>query len=86
MRQRLPNGGVAPEGGRVSHRETLGEALERVRQDIERLPWLPRLIMRRRWRKAVELVERFRIEGIADNFAIYIYACPPSCECEGGDG
>lgn len=54
-------------------RETLGEALERVRQDIERLPWLPRLIMRRRYRKAVEPMER-------------LYACPPSCECEGGDG
>lgn len=66
-------------------RETLGEALERVRQDIERLPWLPRLIMRRRYRKAVEPMERLRNEGIADYFSIYIYACPPSCECEGGD-
>lgn len=66
-------------------RETLGEALERVRQDIERLPWLPRLIMRRRYRKGVERMERLRVEGIADNFAIYIDACPLSCECEGGE-
>ena len=60
-------------------RETLGEALERVRQDIERLPWLPRLIMRRRYRKGVERMERFRNESIAN------YACPLSCECEGGE-
>jgi hypothetical protein len=63
----------------VSHRETLGEALERVRQDIERLPWLPRLIMRRRWRKRVERMERLRNESLAN------YACPLSCECEGGE-
>jgi hypothetical protein len=59
--------------------ETLGEALERVRQDIERLPWLPRLIMRRRWRKGVERMELLRNESLA------IYACPLSCECEGGE-
>ena len=64
-------------------RETLGEALERVRQDIERLPWLPRLIMRRRHRKGVERMARLRNESLADYFSIY--ACPPSCECEGGD-
>lgn len=63
--------------------ETLGEALERVRQDIERLPWLPRLIMRRRYRKGVERMERLRNESLANYFSIYV--CPPSCECEGGD-
>jgi hypothetical protein len=61
--------------------ETLGEALERVRQDIERLPWLPRLIMRRRYRKGVERMERLRNESLAN----YIDACPLSCECEGGE-
>ena len=51
--------------------ETLGEALERVRQDIERL-----LIMRRRYRELVERMERLRNESLAN----YIYACPLSCE------
>jgi len=63
--------------------ETLGEALERVRQDIERLPWLPRLIMRRRYRKGLERMERLRNESLANYFSIY--GCPPSCECEGGE-